>query len=438
MGTLRTTLILMLTLVVSLLYSQDKSWQDVTAGNSPLQRSENAYVQVGDKFYLVGGRGLKPVEIFDPVTRKWTKGAQPPFEMHHFQALAYKGLLYVVGAFNGPWPFETPIPNILIYDPAIDQWAIGPKIPSHRQRGAAGVALYNDKIYLVCGIVNGHTSGWVPWLDEFDPATNSWNVLPDAPRARDHFQAAVIEGKLYAAGGRHSGKGSGFEATIGPVDVYDFVSEKWSTLPSPQGDIPTQRAGCTAVVSGKDLIIIGGESGSQVPAHSEAEVLNTANHTWSALPKLIQGRHGTQAILTNNTLFIAAGCGNRGGSPELSSQEMYGALPENFAEPVKKGSLGVSQAEYTFRKDGSSKQTAGFTVTNTGGNQGLLVNYASITGGSDFAVDLPYTLPYVIQPGNSLTLKVTYTVSGGKKAEGVLHIKTLGKEKPVEVKLTAE
>jgi hypothetical protein len=44
----------------------------------------------------------------------------------------------------------------------------------------------------------------------------------------------------------------------------------------------------------------------------------------------------------------------------------------------------------------------------------------------------------VIQPGNSLTLKVTYTVSGGKKAEGVLHIKTLGKEKPVEVKLTAE
>jgi hypothetical protein len=68
----------------------------------------------------------------------------------------------------------------------------------------------------------------------------------------------------------------------------------------------------------------------------------------------------------------------------------------------------------------------------------LLVNYASITGGSDFSVDLPYTLPYVIQPGNSLTLKVTYTVSGGKKAEGVLHIKTLGKEKPVEVKLTAE
>lgn len=422
------------------LFAQDKSWLPVQSENAPIARSENAYVQVGDKFYLLGGRGMKPIDIYDPVARKWTQGAQPPFEMHHFQAIEYQGLLYVMGALNGGWPFETPIPNILIYDPAIDQWAIGPEIPGHRQRGAAGVAIHQDKLYLVCGIVNGHTSGWVPWLDEYDPATNSWKELPDAPRARDHFQAAVIDGKLYAAGGRHSGKGSGFEATLGQVDVYDFASGKWSTLPSPQGDIPTQRAGCTALVSGKDLIIIGGESGSQVPAHSEAEVLNTTTNTWSALPELNRGRHGTQAVLTNNVIFIAAGCGNRGGEPELNTQEMYalGAMPSSFGQPLKKGQLAGNKEEHAFGKVGKGKMaTVSITVTNTGGNQGVFINYASVTGDSGFKVETQYTLPYVLAAGKSMEVKVTYHAPTDLHAEGVLHVKALGKDKPFEVKLVA-
>ena len=32
----------------------------------------------------------------------------------------------------------------------------------------------------------------MPWFDEFDPATGTWTQLEDAPRGRDHTQAAII------------------------------------------------------------------------------------------------------------------------------------------------------------------------------------------------------------------------------------------------------
>ena len=36
---------------------------------------------------------------------------------------------------------------------------------------------------------------------------------------------------------------------------------------------------------------------------------------------LATGRHGTQAIVHKNAIYTAAGCGNRGGKPELSTLE---------------------------------------------------------------------------------------------------------------------
>ncbi len=91
--------------------------------------------------------------------------------------------------------------------------------------------MYDGKIYVVCGIINGHTSGWVSWLDEFDPKTNEWRTLPNAPRSRDHLHVAVVDDKLVVAGGRRSGYGGGgFETTVEQTNVYDFDTREWTEL----------------------------------------------------------------------------------------------------------------------------------------------------------------------------------------------------------------
>ena len=415
-------------------------WKTVEAENTSGKRHENAFVKVGEKFYLLGGRGIKPVEIYDPATDTWSEGAMAPLEISHFQAVSYQGLIYVMGALVGGWPSETPLSHILIYDPLQDKWMIGPEIPPHRQRGAAGAIAYNDKIYLVCGIVNGHTSGWVAWMDEYDPATNTWKELPDAPQPRDHFQAAVLDDQLVVTGGRKSGyQGKGFEATIAETDVYDFNTGTWNTLPS-TANIPTQRAGCTAVAVGEEVIVIGGESGSQKKAHAEVEALNIKTKNWRKLPALQTGRHGTQVVLSEGNLYVAAGCGNRGGSPELNSFETY-ALPgadTRKNEPVAAGTLKVSATSHTFEKVRPyATQTATFELSNTGGNQGIPLSYVIVAGSEDFEIDFPFALPYMLLPGKTIRFDVNYTPQGNQSGEGTVLIKVAdrGKTQPQEILL---
>ncbi|RMG25637.1 MAG: hypothetical protein D6730_10565, partial [Bacteroidetes bacterium] len=186
----------------------------------PYNRHEHAAIALNGKFYVIGGRGNKPVQVYDPQQNSWQDQAEPPLEMHHFQLVSVNGLIYVVGGFTGNFPHETPLSHVYVYDPLANSWQQGPAIPAGRRRGSAGAVVYNDKIYVISGIVDGHSSGWVTYTDVFDPATGSWTPLADAPRARDHFHAALVGQKIYVAGGRRSGADGTFNATVAEVDVY--------------------------------------------------------------------------------------------------------------------------------------------------------------------------------------------------------------------------
>ena len=152
----------------------EPGWSTVLAVGEPTARHEAAMVAVGGKGYLMGGRGIKPVEEFNPATSSWRQLGPTPFEMHHFQPVEIGGLVYVVTAMTGKYPKETPLDAWHTYDPAQDLWKEGGPIPAARRRGGAGTVAYRGKIYVAGGIVDGHTSGTVPWFDEFDPG--DWRV----------------------------------------------------------------------------------------------------------------------------------------------------------------------------------------------------------------------------------------------------------------------
>lgn len=293
------------------------TWSELKSsdGSLPVERHEAAFVGVKDKMYLLGGRGMKPVSIYDAKNNTWTNGATVPVEMHHFQPIVYDDKIYIMGAMTGGYPGETPVPEIHIYDPATDKWSVGDVIPEERRRGGAGSVLHNGKMYLACGIKDGHRGDHKKWLDVYDPKTGEWGTLPDAPRARDHFQVAVVDNKLYAVGGRTTRSATNpFANTMTEVDVFDFETNQWTTLAK---GLPTPRAGNYLMVLGKHILVLGGESFYQEPAHSEVEVLNTSDGSWSALQEIPQGRHGTGAVWWKGDLYTSSGSGNRGGGPEL-------------------------------------------------------------------------------------------------------------------------
>ena len=401
------------------------SWQTIVpAAGIDTAREETSYVQAGDKFYLLGGRGIKPVQAYDPVTKTWTDRARPPMEINHFQAVTLNGLIYAMGAFTGSYPHEVPLPNVYIYNPVTNVWLTGGTIPESRRRGSPGAAIYNNKIYMVGGITDGHWSGWVSWFDVYDPATNTWTALPDAPRTRDHFHVAIVNDKLYVIGGRRSSgiTNQVFALTIPEVDVYDFATGQWSTLPG-GSNLPTPRAGACTVVLGEEVIVVGGETNA-VEANKETEALNVTTNTWRRLADLQQARHGTQAIVNNKGIYVVAGAGTKGGAMVLNSQELF-----SFFGAGAPAVSAITQSQLTAPANLSFGQvplntdsTKSITITNTGGTQDILISSLTINGDASYTVTNAYTMPFILPVGQSIAINIKFrpTVSGAHAATLVI------------------
>lgn len=293
----------------------DYRWLPVEAKGDVVGRHESAFIEYKNKFYLIGGRGINPVNVFDPATNSWETKGKSPMEIHHFQAVVYGNTIYLVGAMTGGYPKETPLDCIWKYYPETDKWEKGSEIPPARRRGGAGAVLYKDKIYISCGIKFGHTSGTTNYFDSYDLKTEKWEELVDAPHIRDHFPAIVANDKLYCIGGRNGSMHYPdnftvfFGATVPECDYYDFKEGKWFTL---KEQLPVPTAAGSLVKTDNYLLYIGGES-NQNQAHNETQCFDMDSEKWTQMAPMHTARHGSGAVLYKNEIFIAAGSPNKGG-----------------------------------------------------------------------------------------------------------------------------
>lgn len=292
-------------------------WKIVETNGKPTGRHETAFVECGGKFYLIGGREAEGrIDCYDPDTKSWSKMEATTPLIHHFQPLEKDGKVIMVGAMTEEYPTEPPMSHIHIYDPQEDAWSEGGEIPEERRRGSSGVVLYNDKIYVIGGITYGHTSGTNSWFDEYDIVIDTWKILPDAPQVRDHFHAVVFDDKLYCIGGRNTSYHEPddfmafFSKVILDIDVYDFKTGAWETL-SGSASLPEgSAAGGVACLNGK-IIYFGGETGTEALAATRS--FDPVTKKWTTLSPLNQGRHGSQALVYRDKLYVAAGSPVRGG-----------------------------------------------------------------------------------------------------------------------------
>ncbi|GIV35046.1 MAG: hypothetical protein KatS3mg031_2581 [Chitinophagales bacterium] len=415
-------------------------WNTITTTNTCAARHDCGFVQVGTRFFLLGGHGTTglPTENYNFVSKTWAtsgdvRDATPPIPLHHFQAVQIRGLIYVGCAFTGNTPNDIPAENVYYYDPSANLWHVGRLIPESRRRGASAAVVYNEKIYFIGGLKSGHNAGWTNYLDVYDPQTNTWTVLPDAPRERDHFQAVVHNGKIYCIGGRKTGFGGNtYAETVKEIDVYNIAEQTWSTLPSPECDIPTPRAGAGVGLIGDEIFVIGGESILQTGALGTNEAFNVKTKSWRALADMNTGRHGTQAIVNNYAIYIAAGAGNRGESPDLNSIEVY--YPYGQTTPTGtayvKGSLAqLPSANIAFGQVPiGTTSTKTIIVKNSGGTQAMIIKSIHLAQNSTnyFTVNYPYPTPFILNPGDSVKIDVTFRPNSTSNINGTLYVSNTG------------
>ncbi|MCH6201894.1 malectin domain-containing carbohydrate-binding protein [Aquiflexum sp. LQ15W] len=389
-----------------------ENWNVLNENQNYTERHENSFVQAGEKFYMMGGReNSRTIDVYDYKEDSWTALSNvAPVSFNHFQATEYKGYIWVIGAFeNNNFPVETPASHIWIFDPVSEQYFQGPEIPAERRRGSAGLVVHNDKFYVIAGNKLGHSGQYVPYFDEYDPATGTWTVLGDAPRPRDHFHAAMIGDKIYVASGRLSGGDGGtFGPVIKEVDVYDFVTGTWSTLPSSM-DIPTPRAGAIVSNFKNKLLVAGGEipGSGNTDALDITEIFDPFSESWSTGPSLKFRRHGTQGLVSGDGLFVTGGSPTRGSGRQRNME--YFGLNNPIGKQISKSVLsGPSSIELL---NGAS---SGFELNISKGNQGIIIREITFNGidSEDFSVVLGGLSNSIILPDSSHIVRIEY--QGGK------------------------
>lgn len=388
-------------------------WIDLDEDEGYTPRHECSFVQAGDRFFLFGGReNPQTLDTYDYAGDGWSTRASAPLPFNHFQATEHEGLIWVIGAFEtNSFPSEDPADDIYAYDPARDVWMQGPTIPVARRRGSAGLVVHDGTFYVVGGNTQGHSGGYVPWLDAFDPRTGTWTALPDAPHARDHHHSVVVGDSLYVLGGRLSGGAGGTFAPLVPeVDVYDFGTGTWSTLP-PASNLPTPRAASAVAFFQGEILVMGGETASQSQAYTTVEALDPVGHTWRALPSMNHPRHGTQAIVSGNGVYVAAGSPSMGGGNQ-HNMEVYNAHSASGA-PSTAGVLSVPGTVNVA--SGSPKAIA---LEHDAGNTGLFVTQVSLGGpdAADFSILTPVDAPFLVPVAGERVIEVTHQGAPGGEA----------------------
>ncbi len=390
-------------------------WIDKVENEAYTARHECSFVQAGERFILFGGReSARKLEMYDYKCNAWSAGGNAPKEFNHFQATSFKGFIWIIGSFRtNNFPREIPADTVWLYHIPSQKWIAGPEIPADRRRGGAGLVVHQDKFYVVAGNTVGHDGGYVNWFDEYDPKNNTWTELADAPQARDHFHAAILGNRLYAAAGRLSGgEGGVFAPCLPVVDVFDFETWTWTRL---KEKLPTPRAAPGIAVFNGQLFVMGGEGEEPGPAYRLVEAYDPATESWTRKADMSYPRHGTQAIVSGNGIYLTAGSPVQGGGNQLH-MEVYN---EDAPAGMK---LTASHFDVPDECTLSQGATKNIIVKNTGGNTASFISSVGLGGknADSFRINTIHSLT-LIDADAQFIIEVEYTSSKpGQKAELII------------------
>src|SRR5258706_498151 len=202
-------------------------WANVAPFPDP--REEVLGAAAGGKMYVFAGliplwhpAGL--VYAYDPRTNTWRERASMPTPRNHAAVGVVNGKIYVIGGRVGAAfiSLASDVSLVEVYDPATDTWGTpGARMPTTRSALAYGV--YNNRIYIAGGEFQDPIQQTTfRSFEEYDPATNSWAILPPMAIARHGVASAIIGNRFYAVGGDVQASGTGVEVSTAVVAAFEF------------------------------------------------------------------------------------------------------------------------------------------------------------------------------------------------------------------------
>ena len=264
----------------------------------------------------------------------WTKKAPMRFARSEFQAAAVNGKIYVIGGGRADMRDGKPFDNYTNgdtdeYDPAANMWRARTPMPEGGTHNS--IAVLEGKIYIAGGFAGRQHTLPTASLHSYDPATDIWRKLASLSSPRASISLTAVGGKIHAFGGRLMGE----ESSLAIHEVYDPKTDKW-TLAAPQ---PSARdhAGVWAV-DGK-VYLFGGRTGDSDSSVSLNEIYDPTTDKWATAARMPTGRSSSAYTEYRGLLFFMGGeCKttsagrasfdeNEAYDPKTNAWRTLGALP---------------------------------------------------------------------------------------------------------------
>lgn len=169
-----------------------------------------------------------------------------------------------------------------------DCWSTVAPMPTARYGVAAGVI--NGVLYAVGG---RGTSNPLPTLEAYDPVSNTWTTKAAMPTARVYPSVAVVNGILYAIGGVT------VSSTTPVVEAYDPVTNTWTA----KAPVPTPRLYTAIGVVNGIIYLAGGLSNGP---RATVEAYDPATNVWTTKAAMPAPRYVAAGGVANG-LFYAVG-----------------------------------------------------------------------------------------------------------------------------------
>jgi N-acetylneuraminic acid mutarotase len=288
----------------------------------PSERLEVASTALGDDIYIIGGSDRNGssdlVEVYNTETNKWRTLAPLPEKRDHSAAATHNGKIYVVGGFD---EHGISTDTLFVFDPLKNSWEYKADMPT--ARGALAAEFVNGTLYAIGGDSTIlYTSdkqydpeGVVATNEAYDPKTDTWMEKSPMFTTRDHLTSAVVDGKIYAIGGRQPEQSPLFK-DLDVNEVYDPSYDSW-LLVEP---LPSQRSGLGADVVNGNVYVIGGESTERT--FSDNEKYDPKTDSWEIQRPMPTARHGL-AVTTVEDRVYAIGGGPEPGGLGTDTNEIY-------------------------------------------------------------------------------------------------------------------
>jgi N-acetylneuraminic acid mutarotase len=295
----------------------------------PNARGETAGAVADGRLYVIGGMtGLDfaasaEVSVFDHSTAAWDTAPFLPEARHHAAAVGLEGFVYVTGGVD---PAGSRSATLWVLGPGDASWRALEPMPEGRI-GHRMVAL-DGRVYVVGGVAGARTdsasepAGLVDGsVLIYDPAGDLWSGGAPMPLSRDHLAVVVVEGEIWAIGGRASG------VNHSRVDIYDPVADAWRAGPP----LPEPTSGAAEGVVEGIIVISGGEDpvrGAIVDRHWRLDagaMTDLATPQWLPLPIPPLAVHGALGATLDGRFVIVSGSTRPGGQ---SNTAWTGALQE--------------------------------------------------------------------------------------------------------------